>query len=244
MHVKLKSGIIVNVNQVSNMKIFEDIAALKIPVPQPPIVTLDDGNETINTFDPVYADAITIYKVHLASVAFDVLLANAVEVDSKYLNERSWKSYKRYLENQFFFNKTLPESVSYLRYFALQDSPEDKMFLTQNAILHELAVLDIFNSLSVSRDGYDIKDVQLKHGIKTGIDYQPIVIEGCQLVNPLDEMKACKDNNINWLDWYRCNISLKEKATIIGLWRLNKLIDSHNEDAVQIESEKKSKRNK
>jgi len=47
---------------------------------------------------------------------------------------------------------------------------------------------------------------------------------------------------VDWIKWYRCEYSLREKATTIGLYRLNRLMESHQEDAVQIESEKRSKK--
>ena len=242
MEILLDSGITVFVKQIPNILIFEYLSSLKIPVPQPPVVELDDGRETENTFSPVYQDAITIYQLQMNNLAFDAILEHAIEFDKRLLQNKHWVEKKRYLRNQFFYNREVKEEVSFLRYFALGESWIDKLRLTQNAILHELAVLDIFNSLIVTRDGYDIKEANIKNSIKTGVETHPVIIEGCQLVNPLDELKACKELGLDWIKWYRCEYSLREKATTIGLYRLNRLMESHQEDAVQIESEKRSKK--
>jgi hypothetical protein len=76
MEIMLESGITVFVKQIPNVLIFETLAKLKIPVPQPPIVELDDGRETENTFSPVYQDAITIYQLQMNNLAFDAILSN------------------------------------------------------------------------------------------------------------------------------------------------------------------------
>lgn len=241
MEIMLESGITVFVKQIPNVLIFETLAKLKIPVPQPPIVELDDGRETENTFSPVYQDAITIYQLQMNNLAFDAILEHAIKFDKRHLENRFWKERKRYLRSQFFYNPNIKEEISFLRYFALGDSAKDKLLLTQNAILHEISVFDIFNSLIITRDGYDIKEANIKNSVKTGIDYQAIIIEGCQLVNPLDEIKACKEYGLDWIKWYRCEYSLQEKATVVGLYRLSRLVESHQEDAVQIESEKRNK---
>ena len=103
----LESGITVFVKQIPNVLIFETLAKLKIPVPQPPIVELDDGRETENTFSPVYQDAITIYQLQMNNLAFDAILEHAIEFDKRHLENRFWKERKRYLRNQFFYNPNM-----------------------------------------------------------------------------------------------------------------------------------------
>jgi len=240
--ILLSSGIVVKVKQVPNITIYNEVAKHKLKVPQPPIVTLDDGRETENTFSPVYQEAISIFQLQQNNLAFDVILNHAVSIDERLLQDKKWKRQKELLEKNKLLSYHEKEFVAFLKYYALAENFIDRNHLTQNAILHEGLVYDIFNSLIVTRDGYNIHETNLRNAVHVGIEVQPLIVEGCQLVTPVDELNACKENNIDWLKWYQCEVTLQEKAVIIGLHRLNSVIKSHQEDIIQIESEKKNKK--
>jgi hypothetical protein len=237
----LSSGIPIQVKQIPNLLVFKSVSGAKLQVPQPPIFVLDDGRETENTQHPAYQDAITVFEVQRNNLAFEVLLEHAVTFDKKLLQKQEWKRMYQNLRFQKYLNLPKREDITFLRYFAFGESSEDKNLMTQISILHEQPVFDIFNSILVTRDGYDIHDVNLRNSVDVKIHIQPIVIEGCQLVNPLDEMNACKEAGLDWTKWLACEYTLEQKATVVGLYRLNRVIKAHQEDAVQIESERKNK---
>lgn len=235
----LASGIPIHIKQIPNLLVYKAVSTLGLSIPQPPIVELEDGRETVNTFSPVYQDAIVVYQLQQNNYAFDTILENAVTVDDKYLRSYEWRNMYYELKRQNFFNIPSNEKVCFLRYFALGDM--EKYHITRNAILHEGCVHDIFKSVLITRDGYDIKEANIKNSLNVGIEAQPLIVEGCQLVTPTDEFEACKEVGIDWIKWLHCDYTIEEKASVIGLYRLNRLRQSHVEDVIQIESEKKSK---
>lgn len=242
--IVLSTGIPVHVKQIPNLIVFKEVNSVGLKIPQPPVVELDDGRMTENTFSPIYQDAITVFQLQQNNLAFDVILDKAVSFDSRLMNNADWRRLKRHLESQKLIQLPKKEEVAFLRFYALGESGFDKHNLTQNAILHESPVLDIFKSLLITRDGYDIHEANIRNAIKVGIDKQPLIVEGCQLVNPLDEREACIESNMDWMKWFRCEYTLEEKAVAVGLSRLARLVNSHTEDVMQIESEKKNKAKK
>lgn len=239
--LKLASGIHIKVKQIPNVLVYTNVLRFGLEVPEPPIVELEDGRETVNTFSPTYQDAVVVYQLQQNNYAFDVILENAVIVDDFQYSNPEWKETYLHLRRQRFFSIPDSEKVCFLRYFAVGDNHFDKHNITRNAILHEGVVQDIFKSVLITRDGYDIKEANIKNSLHVGIEAQPLIVEGCQLVTPIDEYEACKDIHADWIRWINCEYSIDEKASIVGLYRLNRLRQSHIDDVVQIESEKKSK---
>jgi len=231
----------VECSPISNHLIFKEVAKLNLKMPQPPIIELEDGRLQENTFHPLYQDAITVYQIQQSQYAFDALLNCAVKFDIRLMKEnKEWTNYKKYLQMRKDYLLS-NERVAFLKYLVFSDDTKAKKDLTQNVLLHEGQVLDIFNMLTIARDGINIHEAYIKNAVKVDIQIVPLVIEGFQLINPLDEFNACRDNGLDWIKWLRCEYTNEEKASVIALHRLSSIVKSHQEDVVQIESEKKNK---
>lgn len=237
---QLSSGVHIRVREIANSSIWMHLSKSPLVLPLPPIFTLDDGREVEHTQSETYQHALTIYEIVRSEYAFQGVLALAVEFDERILQSKEWKGMWEYLKADKVMDVRSDERTAFLQFYAIQNA-EEKFHITRNAVLNELEVYDIFNSIEVSRDGYNIHRVQMKNSITTGIEVEQLSVEGVPLVNPLDEMAACKELGLSWLEWYNCSYSNKFKANAVGLYRLQKVVSSHQEDAEQIQSEKKNK---
>ena len=47
---------------------------------------------------------------------------------------------------------------------------------------------------------------------------------------------------INWQEWLRCDISISEKATAVALYRLDKIMETHTSDVLQIHQEREARK--
>lgn len=238
--IKLSSGIYVRVREVPNISVWQHLAKAPLVLPLPPIFTLDDGREVEHTQSEIYQNALVIFDIMRSEYAFQSILELAVEFDERLMLGREWKGMWQYLKEDTVMDIKQDERTAFLQFYAIQDGKE-KFDITRNAILNELEVYVIFKAVQVSRDGYDIHRVQMQNSISTGIEVENLSIEGVPLVNPLDEMAACKDFGLSWLDWFGCKYTNEFKANVVGLHRLQKIVSAHQDDAVQIQSEKKSK---
>ena len=118
----------------------------------------------------------------------------------------------------------------------------DMTKIVENTLLTETLVASIFNSIRVTRDGIDIHRANVKNAIQTHIETDAIVIAGHQLVSPLDEIKAATFSMINWQEWLRCEVSLEEKATAIALHRLDRVVETHSNDVIQLHQEREARK--
>ena len=234
---RMELAIPIEYSPVSNFLVYREVAKFNLKIPQPPIVELDDGRTTEHTLHPVYQDALTVYQIQQSIYAFDVLLKFAVSFDKRLMYEnKEWKNYKKHI-----LKDVVDEPVAFLKYFVFAENPTAKNLLTQNVILHEGQVFDIFNMLTVARDGVNIHEAHIRNAVKVDIQVIPLIIEGNQLINPLDEYNACKENGLDWIKSIRCEYSLDEKAFVVGMHRISHAVKSHQDDAIQSETEKKSK---
>lgn len=239
---KLSSGVNISVKQISNHIIFHEVSKSNIVLPLPPLFELDDGRTIEHTQHPLYQEALVVYQLQSSEAAFDAVLKHAVTFDTKLLRHNN--IWPRAEKNLRFVGqiKGDNEKVNFLKFLALAESSiEEKNKIVRSAVLTENDVAEYFLSIQIGRDGINILQANIRNSIDVNISYDTIVIDGIQLVNPLDEIRACKENNIDFLKWIRCEYTLSEKAAIIGLHRLNQRVKSHEEDAIQIESERKSK---
>lgn len=233
----LKSGVTIRIREIPNLRIFQGIAKSNLILPLPPTYEMDDGRIVENPHHPLYHDALTLYEIQRANIAFEVLLQNAIEFDFAEMNRPSWSNRWKSMQKSKFMKVKDPEHFVFLKEFAI--SQDEKALITRNAILHEQEVYDIFKSIVVTRNGMDIHSVGLVNSVDINIAIDSIIIEGYQLVSPLDEAKACIAFGMNWIEWQ--TYSNTDKANVIALYRLEKTIEAHKDDIVQIESERKSK---
>jgi hypothetical protein len=236
----LSNGIHVLVREISNIKLFESEPVIPLVEPQPPEFELEDGRILQNFDHPTYYEAMQIYESKKADSLFLSLLNIAVFVDDSYLENPKWKTYYNILRKQRLFDIPEDEDLCFLNYFAFQ-ADSDKSLLTKHALLTEQRVYNTFKSISIMRNHVNIHEAQIKNSVDTGIQAAPVVIGYEQLVNPLDEFKACREASMSWSNWASCKYSLEEKASAIALFRLDNIIRIHSDDAIQIEAERKSK---
>lgn len=232
-----KSGINLTINPISNIYIFEIVEKSTPPLPLPPLVTLEDGQEIENTFSEIYQNSLQIYEIQRNTIAFEAILAHCISFDDRLLEDVAWKYLERKLKltNQNTNNRKLDFLSNIL-------TSDDKFVITRNSILNELDVYDTFKSIDAFRGGVNIKQHPLKNNIKMDLQFLDIEVFGIPLVHPLDEYQACLDSNLSWLEWINCKITNKEKANTIAMHRMNKLYAAHQDDIVQIESERKGKK--
>lgn len=183
-----------------------------------------------------------VYDVRRHQVAIDAIIANCIELQTKLDCEQYRESFN-IMQSSKFISQDETLEMWYMKNFVLEDI--DMVNLVVNSLLTEQLVADIFNSIRVTRDGMDIHSAHLRNAIQTHIETDSIVIAGMQLVSPIDEIKAAQFSMINWQEWLRCELTLREKATAIALYRLDRILETHTNDVLQIHQEKEArKRNK
>lgn len=226
-------------NQISNIEVFEYIAESGLKVPKPPTYETDDGRIEENPFHPIYNDALAVYDLQRHQLALDAIVALCLSI--KNIEYIEYKPQFEVLKKSGILDKRETIEQWVIKNYILTD--KDMYYIVQNTLLTESRVSGIFNSIRVTRDGINIHEAHVKNAISTNIDTDSIVVYGHQLVNPIDEIKACQFSMMQWLDWLDGKISLKAKATAIALYRLDRIIDTHNNDAVQIYQERESRKN-
>jgi len=236
----LSSGVGIRIKEVSNLRIWHQLSKAPLALPLPPLYELDDGREVEHTQSEVYQHALVIYDILRSEYAFMSLLESAVEFDERLMLSKEWKATWKYLQADKVMRVGTDERAAFLQFYAIQGAQE-KFDITRKAILNEFDVYDIFNSIQISRDGYDIHKVRLRNSFNAGVVIESLSIEGVQLINPLDEATACKEFHLSWLDWTSCVYSNNFKANVVAMQRLERIVSSHQSDAEQIHSEKKSK---
>lgn len=87
----------------------------------------------------------------------------------------------------------------------------------------------------MARDGTAITEAYARTGVATGITFG-IELEG--LVPPYEEYAAMVAANYNAREWQ--TLSAGERAQAVAFYRLSKLVDLHQGDAVAIHSQRAS----
>jgi hypothetical protein len=239
MFYKTEKGYELKLIEKANITIFGEIARAKLPIPKPPIYIDEEGRELENPFHPIYHDALAVYDLQRHQIANDAIIKNCVELITKVKLEKYEDAFS--ILNVCGLNKSNDTLESwYLKNYVL--TPFDIYKIVENTLLTETLVSSIFNSIRVTRDGIDIHRANVKNAIQTHIETDAIVIVGHQLVSPLDEIKAAQFSMINWQEWLRCEVGLEEKATAVALYRLDRIVETHSNDVVQIHQEKEARK--
>jgi len=231
----------VEYNSCSNTVLYKGLAQKNFKPPNVPTYIDNKGVVQENPFSQKYADALVVYQKTIELAMVDVVLTNCIKFNHAWKKSEDWANCCHIMQTQSVLSNNNLE-LSFLKYYVLPDTRDHSM-LAQEAFLTETRVYDIFGTVHIQREGVDIHKAYLKNTIDTGIEVQPLFIGIHQLVNPLDEFNACISGNMSWSKWYNCEYSLDEKASVVALSRLNRIRDIHSDDAVQIESERLSKRN-
>jgi hypothetical protein len=236
--LQLKSGFTISLKQLSNATIFNKLAERQIVAPLPPLYEDDNGVMQENVFHPLYNDALNVFEVQKNAAAFDVLLENSIEFDAAYLSDERWKRFYKTFRFQNTINREMPEREVFLKFFAIDI--EEHHLIAEQCLLTEHRVFNFFNSIQATRDGTTLLKASIKNAVNVNINIESISISGIQLVNPVDEFKACQAANMTFDKWLRCEYTLEEKAIVVALNRLQAIIQVHSDDEIQIQSERKN----
>lgn len=217
-----------------NSELFNKLTTMQLVRPKVPQFYLEQRDIWIDNPDnPTYREAVRIYEYEKSLKSMDAALLLCIDFkDDIILRELQKSQYKH--------NHITRESI-WLNYIYTTLTEEDIINILNLCFLTENSIYDIFNVLvmSIYRGGQEILNARLKNAISTSIELENINIMGIQLVHPLDEYNACIDSNISWLEWQK--LSNADKADVIALYRIKRIVDNHSQDEMQIEMERKSK---
>lgn len=222
------------VNLSKNSSLFDKLTEMKLVRPKVPQYYLEQRDIWIDNPDhPSYREAVRIYEYEKSLKSMDAALLLCIERDNELITNEAKKAKYKY--------NAVTENEIWLNYLYTNLNDNDIANILNVSFLTENKIYDIFNVLvmSIYRGGQEIISARLKNAINSTIELENINIAGIQLVHPLDEYNACVDSNINWLEWQR--LSNNEKAEVIALYRIKRIVDNHSQDEMQIEMEKKSK---
>lgn len=234
----LSTGVTVEVTQLSNVSLYNEFDDRDIIEPKPPQYE-QYGVMHDNLMHPLWHDAVAIYNAQRITKAFMMVLERAVHVPDGEVGRSRWLKFKPKLK-RFTKFEDLGDRMNFLHYYAVK-TLEDKGAIANAALLTEQRVYHTFSSIPFTRNGADIHEAALKNAIDTGIQAYPFIIGNQQLVNPMDEFNACKEALMSWESWLSGEYTQDVKATTVAMYRLEKLVNTHQDDAVQIESERRSK---
>lgn len=217
----------------NNSELFSALTSHNIVKPKVPKFYLEQRDIFIeNPDNPKYREALQIYEYEKAIKSLDAALLLSIEKDIDILNHE-----KRKIRNK----NIKDENKVWLTYLYSILSIDDISNILTISFLTENQIYDIFNALvmSIYRGGQEILNARLKNAINSTIALDNITINGIQLVHPLDEYTACIESNIDWIKWQQLNN--EDKAQIIALFRIKRIVDNHSQDEMAIEMDRKNK---
>lgn len=233
MEYTIKNDISLNIRTVNNFELFTMMSEFKIIKPKVPKFYLEQRDIFIeNPDNPKYREALQIYEYEKAIKSLDAALLLSIEKDTNILENE-----KRKIRNK----NVTDENKIWLNYLYSILSVDDISNILTISFLTENQIYDIFNALvmSIYRGGQEILNARLKNAINSTIALDNITINGIQLVHPLDEYTACIESNIDWIKWQQLNN--EDKAQIIALFRIKRIVDNHSQDEMAIEMDRKNK---
>ena len=223
-----------------DVKISEEYENLKVPT-----AFIESQDRWVdNPYHPDYVEALQLVQIERQEKAFLKLLKFGVISFNKTTEIISnWnKTYKNLKRNSLMKKEmdSMSEDILILKYIVFINNT-DKTRLVEECLLCEDNIIRYMKLYNVTRNMDDIFTYPLKHSINTNVEWQQIQLYGRQLVHPLDEFNACVDVKLDWNLWCLNSYNKMFKEHTIALWRLNKIINSHQEDAIAIENERKNK---
>lgn len=219
----------------SNSELVRGLSEANIIVPKVPMFYYERTDTWIpNADNPTYRRAMEIYEIDKQLISTKIAIGKVIEIDDEVIKAER-KKVKYRLHNY----TDLDIWVDYIQNTVSQRDLRNIVNLT---LLTENTVYDIFDIMvrTIYRGNSEIVNARLKNAINSQIHLDNIVIMGLELVHSLDEYNACINANIDWISWNKLDIH--NKAEVIALYRINKIVESHSQDEVQIEMEKKSKK--
>lgn len=241
----LKTGKL-KVKEVNNIDIFNVKLSPEFANLQVPKFYIEEQDRYIDNYDnPDYHEALKLRQFEKQQKGYlNLLEKSIISVETTHEIHKTWNKLYRSLQNNYLLEHEIEnysEQALMVKYIILGDD-KDKADLIDFALLHENRIYEIMNLFNVTRNGENIFRYPLKFSVDTRIDYDQIELFGYHIVHPFDEYMCCKESNLSWEKWLTNEYSKSTKETTIALWRLARVISNHNEDAVAIENEKKSKK--
>lgn len=232
-------GYKIKYNRISNSKLLKvKTDLIKPEVPKSYIESQDRWVE--NPFNPDYPIALNVYMFEQSEARFNYIL-NSIKIDCKI--DISKVITKKHLKLFELTESNLNLEYLFKKYFIFSTN-EFKNLLINSICLTENRVFTHFEEFEVNRNNIAIMEHGLHNAINTNLEITPVLAGNNQLVHPIDEYKVAKSSNIDWMRWLNNEYDLEDMAQTVALYRIDRIIDSHNEDEIAIEQEKRNKKGK
>lgn len=232
-------GYKIKYNRISNSKLLKiKTELIKPEVPRSYIESQDRWVE--NPFNPDYPIALNVYMFEQSEARFNYIL-DSIEID--YKTDISKVITKKHLKLFELTESNLNLDYLFKKYFIFS-TQELRDLLINSICLTENRVFTHFEEFEVERNNIAIMEHGLHNAINTNLEIKPVLVGNNQLVHPIDEYKVVKGSNIDWTRWLNNKYDLEDMAQTIALYRIDRIIDSHNEDEIAIEQEKRNKKGK
>lgn len=224
-------------NRISNTELLN--VKSDLIKPEVPKSFIESQNRWVeNPFNPDYPVAMNVYLYNQGEARLNHIL-NSIALDG----DIKINITKRQMELFNIMEHNLDPLYLFKKY-VIFESNAAKEQLINLVCLTENRVYAYFENFIVERNDIPIMEHGLQNAINTNLEIAPLLVGTMQLVHPIDEYRIATASNINIMNWLNNEYSLDNMANIIALYRMNKIIESHNEDQIAIEQEKKSKKGK
>ena len=80
---------------------------------------------------------------------------------------------------------------------------------------------------AVERDGQDIMETRIRHGVRTGLSFGRLLPGMVPLYEELEAMRFAGYNQLAWQE-----LGPDERAESVAHYRMHQLVEMHKEDAV------------
>jgi hypothetical protein len=229
------NGYELELSRISNYLLYDLILKSdkfnELSLPDVPKFFIERQNRWVeNPHDPNYTQALEIYEINKSKLIVDILLTTCVKVDTKQFDSKSVNRIKR-------LNLDEDLNLALLKYVVLK-SQTNTNILIKKLLLTEALVYNYISLLTVTRNGIDILEHNLRNDTNVDIQISPITVGAFELVNPLHEYTSCVETGLNWNDWLNNKYELNVMAYTVAMYRLNKLIEIHTNDEISSKSRK------
>lgn len=236
----------IEIKEISNYLVFNVELSDEFTNLQVPQFYIEEQDRWVENLDhPDYYEALKIKNIEKQEKGFLSLLEHAIiNIQTNREIIGKWnKLYKSLSRNELIKDEidNYSENILMAKYFIF-NTIDLKSDLVKFCLLCEENIFKQMYIFSVTRNNESIFKHNLRFSIDTKIDWDQLILFGQQIVHPFDEYKCCIESNLNWNNWLNNEYTKSLKETTIALWRMNKIISSHQEDAIAIENEKKSKK--
>lgn len=175
-----------------------------------------------NPMSPEYTRDIQLYDIERNQIILDIILSECITID---INQVDKGVINKLTRTRLSDNIELAV-LKYVIFKNIQDINK----LIENLLLTEHLVYNYITLVSVTRSGISILEHNLKDPINSQIEITPITVASHELVNPLHEYNSCVETGLDWDRWLNNDYDLEMMAYTIAMYRLNKLIEVHQQD--------------